>query len=325
MKKKYLIAIILLAFSVYMGCKKDDNNIGGGDGNPPVSNFEANITNGTVPLTVIFTDQSSNNPTSWQWEFGDDSTSTKANPSHTYNNIGSYSVVLTVTNANGTDRKVKIEYIYVECGPCPGIPTVTYEGQVYNTALIDNQCWLKENLNVGEMINANTNQANNGVIEKYCYDNDSANCDEYGGLYKWSEMMEYASTQGVQGICPPGWHIPTNDEWYILEGTVDSQYPVGHPIWNPYGFQGYDAGLNLKSTSGWYFKGNGTDLFGFSAFPGGKYYYIYGFIGLGSNGTFWSSTNSTRPWSRDLYEHSDGVDINNNNPDNGRSVRCLKD
>ena len=208
---------------------------------------------------------------------------------------------------------------------CPGIPTVIYEGKVYNTVLIDNQCWLKENLNVGEMINANTNQTNNGVIEKYCYDNDSANCDEYGGLYQWSEMMEYTYTQGVQGICPPGWHIPTNDEWYILEGTVDSQYPVGDPIWISYGPRGYDAGLNLKSTSGWNSGGNGTDLYGFSVLPGGSHSSYYGFAGQGYTGTFYSSTNSTRPWSRGLYYLSDGVDINTNPASIARSVRCLKD
>lgn len=52
--------------------------------------------------------------------------------------------------------------------PCPEIPTVTYEGKIYNTVKIENQCWIKENLNVGTMINGNQNQSNNGTIEKYC-------------------------------------------------------------------------------------------------------------------------------------------------------------
>ena len=64
--------------------------------------------------------------------------------------------------------------------------------------------------------------------------------------------------------CPIGWHLPTDDEFKILEGTVDSQYPVGDPIWNNTGARGYDAGLNLKSTSGWYYNGNGADLYGFN-------------------------------------------------------------
>ncbi len=95
------------------------------------------------------------------------------------------------------------------------------------------------------MINGTEEMTDNGVIEKYCYDNDSANCDEYGGLYHWNEMMYYTTIQGVRGICPGGWHLPTNDEWKILEGTVDSQYPVSDTTWNNSGCRGYDAGLNL--------------------------------------------------------------------------------
>ena len=68
--------------------------------------------------------------------------------------------------------------------PCPGVPTVTYEGQVYNTIQIFGQCWLKENLNVGTMINGEDEMTDNGIIEKYCYYNDQANCDTYGGLYQ---------------------------------------------------------------------------------------------------------------------------------------------
>ena len=173
--------------------------------------------------------------------------------------------------------------------PCPGIPTVTYEGQVYNTVLIGEQCWLKENLNVGTMINGTEEMTNNGIIEKYCYDNDPVNCDEYGGLYQWNEMMEYTTTPGVQGICPAGWHIPTDDEIKILEGTVDSQYPVGDPIWDYEGFRGFDAGLNLKSTSGWYNNGNGIDLFGFTALPGGNRDNYGGFDSLSYNTYFWCS------------------------------------
>ncbi len=91
---------------------------------------------------------------------------------------------------------------------CPGNPTVTdIDGNTYNTVQIGSQCWLKENLNVGEMINGNENMNNNGTIEKYCYGNDLANCHTYGGLYQWDEMMQYSTTQAVQGICPLDWHI----------------------------------------------------------------------------------------------------------------------
>lgn len=100
--------------------------------------------------------------------------------------------------------------------PCPGTLTVTYEGQVYNTIQIFSQCWLKENLNVGTMIQGDLNMTDNGIFEKYCYYNESDSCAKYGGLYQWDEMMQYTIQQGTQGICPPGWHLPTDVEW---EGT----------------------------------------------------------------------------------------------------------
>ncbi|MFZ5981492.1 MAG: PKD domain-containing protein [Candidatus Zixiibacteriota bacterium] len=80
---------------------------------PPVAAFTGNPTSGTVPLTVSFTDQSTYNPTSWNWNFGDGTTSTEQNPSHTYSTIGTYTVSLTVTNAFGSDTETKTDYITV--------------------------------------------------------------------------------------------------------------------------------------------------------------------------------------------------------------------
>ena len=94
--------------------------------------------------------------------------------------------------------------------PCAGFPTLLYEGQTYNTVQIGDQCWLKENLNVGIKINSNSGgfqQTDNGTNEKYCYYNDEANCAIYGGLYEWPEAMQYMTTEGAQGICPQGWQI----------------------------------------------------------------------------------------------------------------------
>ena len=211
--------------------------------------------------------------------------------------------------------------------PCPGTPTVTYEGQVYNTIQIFSQCWLKENLNVGTMINGSQNQQNNGTIEKYCYNNNPANCDTYGGLYLWDEMMQYTTTQGVQGICPPGWHIPTDEELKILEGTVDSQYGIGDPIWDQSDWRGFDAGLNLKSTSGWYLGGNGTDLYGFSSLPSGGRLGSGGFNGTGIYEAFWSSTGdgSNYAWGRLLRNDLEGASRFDYNLVYGFSVRCVRD
>jgi serine protease len=78
---------------------------------PPVAAFSGTPTSGTIPLTVVFTDASTNNPTSWSWTFGDGGTSTLQNPSHTYTTAGTYTVVLTATNAYGSDSETKTDYI----------------------------------------------------------------------------------------------------------------------------------------------------------------------------------------------------------------------
>ena len=201
------------------------------------------------------------------------------------------------------------------------------DGQTYNTVQIGDQCWMAENMNIGTMINGSEEMIENGVIEKYCYNDNTENCDEYGGLYQWNEMMQYTTIPGVQGICPDGWHIPTDDEWKILEGTVDSQYPVGDPIWNNTGYRGFDACLNLKSINGWYSGGNGNDLFDFTTLPVGYRHFNGYFSSLGNVGDFWSSTeyDINNAWARGLHYNSDGVFRVAINSNYGFSVRCLMD
>jgi len=211
--------------------------------------------------------------------------------------------------------------------PCPGTPTVEYEGQVYNTIQVFSQCWLKENLNAGTMIQGYEEMTDNGILEKYCYNNEPDSCAKYGGLYQWDEMMQYTTQQGVQGICPPGWHLPTDEEWKVLEGAVDSQYGIGDPEWDSLNIvSGYDVGTNLKTTSGWYDNGNGADLFGFSALPGGRRFYD-GYFLIGSYGWWWTSTecDDGSGWLRYLSYSSPGVDRDNGLKEYGFSVRCIMD
>jgi len=82
--------------------------------------------------------------------------------------------------------------------------------------MIGTRCWLKENLNAGLMIDSSQSMQDNGYFEKYCYHNNVDSCAKYGGLYQWDEIMQYTTQQGVQGICPPGWHVPTDAEWTSL-------------------------------------------------------------------------------------------------------------
>ncbi len=179
--------------------------------------------------------------------------------------------------------------------PCPGIPSFTYGGQTYPTVLIGNKCWMKENLNIGNRIDSINNSSDNGIIEKFCYDDDTNNCLVYGGLYQWDELMEYDTIPGGQGICPTGWHLPTDDEWKILEGTVDSLFPVGDPEWDKLNYRGYDAGGKLKETDTTHWQAPNTvatDLFGFTALPGGFWASALGYIYINENSTFWTSNQS---------------------------------
>jgi uncharacterized protein (TIGR02145 family) len=214
--------------------------------------------------------------------------------------------------------------------PCPGIPTVIYEGQVYNTIQIFSQCWIKENMNAGTMVPGTQEMADNGILEKYCHSNVSDSCTKYGGLYQWGEMMQYDTLEGSQGICPPGWHLPTDEEWKVLEGSVDSQYGIGNGIWDLSGLRGFDAGKNLKTTTGWTNNGNGTDMFGFSAMPG-SYRILPGTFDLtGNEGVWWTSSavDASRAWYVNIHFFSPKIgkwDDMWSLKEYGFSARCIKD
>jgi uncharacterized protein (TIGR02145 family) len=140
-------------------------------------------------------------------------------------------------------------------------------------------------------------------------------------------MMQYANQPGTQGICPPGWYLPKDEEWKVLEGAVDSQYGIGDNTWNVWGYRGYDAGTNLKTTSGWYGNGNGTDLFGFSGLPGGARGGDGDFFDVGVNGNWWASTEDSYDiaWYRVLGYGYPKVFRNYDTKEFGFSVRCLRD
>lgn len=121
-------------------------NAGTATGNPPVAAFSATPVSGTTPLTVTFTDQSTNSPTAWLWNFGDGGTSTLQNPSHQYTTAGTYTVTLTVSNSYGSDDEIKTGYI-----------TVTNPGITYCTSK-SNNCsseWIGT-VKIGSMTNTST-------------------------------------------------------------------------------------------------------------------------------------------------------------------------
>ncbi|MBN2172994.1 MAG: T9SS type A sorting domain-containing protein [Bacteroidales bacterium] len=212
--------------------------------------------------------------------------------------------------------------------PCIGVPTVDYEGQIYNTIQIYSQCWFKENLNVGEMIPATQSQTNNNIIEKYCPVDGEYYCNNFAGaLYQWDEMMNYAYEPQGQGICPDGWHIPTDTDWKVLEGAADSNYGIGNPEWDNIDWRGSDAGGNLKQTgtTNWMSPNTGaTDAFGFSALPGG-YVVQNEYWGGEWKGYFWSSHTTAHyfrnmDWNQVMIKRGNGV-----GGGLAISVRCVKD
>ena len=200
------------------------------------------------------------------------------------------------------------------------------DGQVYNTVSIGDQCWMAENLNVGTRIDGVDEQTDNLIIEKYCYDDDVANCDIYGGLYQWDEMMEYVANEGMQGICPEGWHGPTDNEWKTMEMELGmTQAQVDRKYW-----RGTDEGGKMKETdtTHWTSPNTGaTNSSGFNALPGGILLNIGEFWSLGNSGYWWSSseTASVHALNRRLVNSSSAVERKETPKAGGFSIRCIKE
>ena len=200
-----------------------------------------------------------------------------------------YYVKAYAINQVGVSYGNEVVFVTQSGVPCPDMPFFEYDGKIYHTVLIGEQCWMKENLDIGTMIFDPEIPQDNGIIEKWCYDNDPQSCNMYGGLYRWDEAMAYTTTAGAQGICPDGWHIPTDEEYKIMEGTIDSQYPVGDPEWDLQGPRGFDAGLKCKSKLGWFNLGNGNNLSGMNVMPTGYRYPNFGFDEFQLGSYHWSS------------------------------------
>ena len=198
----------------------------------------------------------------------------------------------------------------------------------YKTVPIGTQIWMAENLNCD-------------VEGSMCIDNSIANCSTYGRFYNWATAMALPSSCNSsicnafvnsphQGICPDGWHIPTNAEWNTLYRYVDPSYNA-----NAQGTDwGYStiAGKHLKSVSGWnYYKtpgdGNGIDTYGFTAIPAG-FGRTDGSAGsLGSEANWWSTSehNAMDAFLYGMGFLNERASWSNRNRTFLHSVRCVKD
>ncbi len=198
-------------------------------------------------------------------------------------------------------------------------PASDADGNNYPTVEIGEQTWLAENLRTTTytntqsitMIDTNANWAAD-TLGAYCWwENDPDTLPEaYGALYNY-----YTVETG--NLCPDGWHVPTNEEWDELENFIGNDSI---------------AGLTLKTAKGWTEPGNGTDIYGFSAYPASErsgYFGYYGFIGDAAY--FWSATTDTADtlnnsaYHRKLYYLSNGIETGTSDKNRGISVRCVQD
>ena len=194
--------------------------------------------------------------------------------------------------------------------------STAYNGHAYATVAIGSQCWFKDNLQTslyadGTPIPEVTDAAVWSALSagaRCDYGNSSLSVDTYGRLYNW-EAVDHDS-----GLCPTGWHVASDAEWWMLEGHVGGQ-----------GFAGQE-GAALKSTSGWDNAGNGTDDFGFTALPGGYRFVDGSFFSQGSYGYWWSSSSfGSESWARGMLSEGPEVIRSSFDPRGAFSVRCLQD
>ena len=233
------------------------------------------------------------------------------------------------------------ENIQTDGLPCPGIPTLTdINGNVYHTVHIGSQCWMRENLRV-------TKFPDNTVIvqgtftsnDPYYYDDSESDIPlaERGYLYNWSAAMHGAASSsavpsGVQGVCPAGWHLPSEAEWEVLKEYVSAQPEYacgGNPsdiakaVASEFWWYSYNGGCNPGDQRD--YPNNDT---GFSAVPAGTLG-VYGYDDAGYSAHFWSSTENSGYTSAAIYYSLDydtteffwGTTVK----ERRASVRCISD
>ncbi|MBO4828356.1 MAG: fibrobacter succinogenes major paralogous domain-containing protein [Fibrobacter sp.] len=204
--------------------------------------------------------------------------------------------------------------------------TDSRDGQIYKTVKIGDQIWMAENLNYADSI-----KTPSLIGKNWCYANKAENCAVTGRLYTWTAAIdsvklatdadnpqdcgfgkECTLPDTVQGICPPGWHLPEKKEWDTLLTKVGGEAT---------------ALKVLKSQTGWFRKGNGSDDVGFSALPAGDRINNGNFFDIGKLAGFWSASETDYNYAKalDLGYCSNYAALGYYNKSFGFSVRCLKD
>ena len=218
--------------------------------------------------------------------------------------------------------------------PCPGMETITdFDANVYNTVLIGDQCWMAENLrtttykNGTPIPNVEDGSAWSGLDSGafVWYENDVTWKESYGALYNWFATVD------PNGLCPEGWHVPTNADWTALTDYIGGTfYPHSaelkscRQVDSPLG-----GACNTSEHPRWSANINnyGTDEYGLSILPGGIRFNYGFFSDLGNYGYYWSGTeyNGYYAWYRSWYYGHGTIEANYYAKSSGFSVRCLKD
>jgi len=250
--------------------------------------------------------------------------------SHTSLSAGAETFSCALTNLSGGTRYYARAYVKNASGTAYGNQIIfntklaDIEGNLYGTINIGTQVWMSENLRATKL---NDNSPVSEVTENtiwinlsspaYCWFlNDVSYKSKYGALYNWF-------TVGTGKICPTGWHVPSDEEFKILElylGLPTDQL-------DQWDWRGTDQGSQMKSTTGWDNNGNGTNSSGFSALAGGYRYGATGAFNAEGELTYWWAydNNDIYGWYRRLDGDNNGVFRGITSQKGGKYIRCIKD
>ena len=235
-----------------------------------------------------------------------------------------------VTVKNCRSYYSDVAHITISDFTCGSSTITDYDNNIYNTVKIGNQCWMAENINSthytdGTPLTDGTGLGNieNDVTSKYwfVYNDDIAFVDTFGLLYTWAAVMNGndGSDTITQGICPDGWHVPTDNEWKALAQFISDNY-------GPYFAEGdgwMELAHHLMATEGW--NQNGTDDLGFKALPGGRRKYTGVFDYYKNYAVFSSSSKLDNNKAFSIQISFDYYHYANSDNEYAQSVRCIKD
>jgi uncharacterized protein (TIGR02145 family) len=215
---------------------------------------------------------------------------------------------------------------YISISSCGDLTSLTYDGRIYDLVEIGGQCWFADNLATDQYRNGDPiptglsdnawSTTSNGAYS--FYNNDSSNDITYGKLYNWYTTVD------SRGLCPTGWHVPTDCEWMYLEGILGMSVVDQQNL----GRRGSNQGGAMKATTNWTSPNTGANnSSGFTALPGGYRTYNNGYLTIDNYGYMWSSKQSDSyfAWSRVFNYNNPNVSRNNYNKRLGFSVRCVRD